>query len=369
MKSSDLFFSTSALICMTALTNTALANNKAGTCKDMSNLNPTTNQTTDVQPLISPTPPAMVEMKHEAMPFLSVDYLYWTVRQDNMSFAFPIDGLNNTLIRNKLNYPKWKWDSGFRVGAGINFKHDGWDTYFNYTRFYPENAKRHVAIHGTQVGLVPTWPYFTESGFLTESTQTWKFEFNNLDWELGRSFFISRFLTLRPFAGLKTAWQTQRQKIITLQPGTPTIEYQLRNIQDFWGLGIRIGADSTWYVYKKNLSVIADIALSALWSNYSNRQTQRNINLSTNVNNLFYNIFDHHHAIRPVLEADLGMQWESWFYENKMRFSFKAAWEEQVWWNQNNLGAFLTTSSGGTFTGRGGDLFLQGLTLRARFDF
>ncbi len=330
----------------------------------------------DIQPATSPTPPAMIVLGYGAEPFITVDYLYWTARQDNMEFIFKyrLDADGNTIGKSKVKAPDWDYESGFRIGVGLDFKHDGWDTYLNYTRFHPDTAKKSESVEGTASStnrLVPAWPLNSSTSlssnlFLAEASGNWKFQYDDLVWELGRNFFISRHLTLRPFTGLETSWQTQKQNLFFDQPGSTHRQYFMSNSVHFCGIGIRTGLDTAWYVYKKNLSIIADLSLSGLWSRTRTTQKQTNLNLTSDISTLSLDLHNSFHSIRFVIDWLLGMQWESWFYDNRMKFSLSAAWEEQVWINQNALPEILFPLN---YKARGGDLSIEGLTIRARFDF
>lgn len=364
-----------------------------------------------IQPEISPTPSSMVLLNdHCWAPFFTADYLLWTARQDNMSYSYPLEEFSgtSTTVKSKVHYPDYDWSAGFRVGAGLNFEHDGWDTYLNYTWFHPSRAKGHEHLHSDADSLVPTWSmnlpgHILLSPDLISAKSRWGFEFYNLDWELGRNYYISRFLTLRPYFGLQSAWQKQKLSLTFdtsqlangLTGGIAT--FAMKNKQDYWGIGALVGLDSAWYVYKKNLSLIGDLAVSALWGDYQHIQKQYEVLIDDTSNLsriLVVNFRDSFHAIKPVLKFDIGMQWEQWFHCDRRKFSIQALWEEQIWINQNtlpeamfacgvpffgpNLQAAQTAEAkpiqygrGGssTYKARGGDLYLQGLTLRVRFDF
>ncbi len=312
------------------------------------------------------TPSAMIILGLEAEPFFTTDYLCWSVRQENMEYAYQVlkVGINDSPISTRLQSPHWKYNSGFRVGAGLDFKRDGWDVYLNYTWFHPSKFKRHSDINTPNSNAVnsnfleETWQ--AGAAFSSAASEDWSFKDDEVNWELGRNFFISRFLTVRPFTGFKTAWQEQKQHLVYDNIISPTGIITLSNHLDFWGMGIRLGINSAWYIYKKYLSIVGDIAFSGLWSC---------VKLSQMVidpeNKKLINVRVSYHTIRPILEWALGFQWDCWIYQNRMKLSLRAAWEEQVWINQNSLISPITAS----LKAKGGDLSLQGLTARARFDF
>ncbi len=347
----------------------------------MHNVKKTSNEVEvyDIQPERSPTPPSMIILGLAAEPYFSVDYLFWTARQDNMEFVYQQRSSGGSVIgKSKVKAPDWKYDSGFRIGAGLDFKHDGWDTYLNYTWFHPEKSKRNVSIGVPSSAvnrLIATWSASADTVFLPtffqNSKGSWKFHYDDLVWELGRNFYISRFLTLRPFGGLETSWQKQKQELFYEQPNFPNRrQFFMRNTLDYWGIGIRVGLNSAWYLYKKNLSIIGDVAFAGLWSHIKTNQKQRSIKQASAVSVVTQTIplalHNSFHSIKPVIDWMLGMQWESWFYNNRMKLLVRAAWEEQVWINQNALPEVFFQQS---YNARGGDLSIEGLTIRARFDF
>ncbi len=139
---------------------------------------------------------------------------------DSYQFAasgLPIQDTNGNLVfpssRGKTPSPGFNFQPGFKVGAGFKFAHDGWDLYANYTWLNPAEVKASISdSKGDMVG--PADPYFGTTT-LSNAKNTFKQSFNVLDLELGRQFFLSRFLTLRPYFGLKTTWITQLKGIIS----------------------------------------------------------------------------------------------------------------------------------------------------------
>ena len=75
--------------------------------------------------------------------FVTGDYTFWTAREDNIEFAFvdTFQGANATegAAQGRVYAPNSKWVSGFKVGLGTDFCHDGWDVYAEYTWFKSTN--------------------------------------------------------------------------------------------------------------------------------------------------------------------------------------------------------------------------------------
>jgi len=296
--------------------------------------------------------------------FLTADYIYWTARQDNMQYASTGYTSNNALSTRSgstadLDYT---FRTGFKSGIGFSFEHDCWDLAFNYT-WYQSNHNKGSVTADQGAGLTPTFtPALTLStdDYFTNASSSWRLHFNVIDGELGRNFFISKFLSLRPYIGLKGSWQNQHNN--TSYSGyidSDTFNYLRKLKSSFLGMGIRTGCDMGWHI-AGTWSLFGNVAISALWGQF---KSKRNDTAELPDETLTpISASAHIHTAAPVLELALGIRKDQWFLNNRFHVGVQAGWEEQIWLNQNQLlGDKGITSSG--------NLVLQGLTVRLRFDF
>nr|NGX26522.1 hypothetical protein [Chlamydiota bacterium] len=132
---------------------------------------------------------------------------------------------------------------------------------------------------------------------------------------------------------------------------------------DYWGVGPRAGLDSAWH-FSKCFSVIGEVAATALWGRFDSKSLATQTNLTTNVTTVTSqtNLKTEWHSIKPVLEFFLGIRWEDWWCCDGYYTSLDIGWEAQ-WWGGQNQFVFSHTET------RWGDLGLQGLTVRIRFQF
>jgi hypothetical protein len=162
------------------------------------------------------TPSAQPVVEGDADFFITADFIWWKPNQEGTSVAYPgySDGTTAASKRNVLG-PNFDFEPGFKLGIGTTMKHDTWDLYLNWTWFRSNDVKGH-ANAGTQT----MWSdlAFSVDGdqmptlWAASSARTrWDMHFNVIDLELGRNFWISKFLTLRPHFGLKTGWIHQNQ--------------------------------------------------------------------------------------------------------------------------------------------------------------
>lgn len=296
--------------------------------------------------------------------FFTGDYIYWTARQDNMQYAstgYSSNNLENTRPGSAANL-KYQFQTGFKAGFGIGFEHDLWDLTTNYTWFQSNHNKG--SIKGTKSsGLIPSFvPYIdlTEEDYFTNASSVWRLHFNVIDADFGRNFYISKYLSLRPFVGLKGSWQNQHNN--SSYSGIKdelSFSYLRKLSNSFWGVGIRSGCNTAWHL-AGTWSIYADVALSALWSQAKTNRIDTSILPDEIITPVSQG--NNAHSVVPVLELALGIRKDQWFYNNRFHIAVQAGWEEQVWWNQNQFAWAQSIS-------QTGNLVLQGLTARIRFDF
>lgn len=300
-------------------------------------------------------------------PFFTADYIYWTARENGLGYATssPVGTVANPRPSGKgrLYAPHWQGKSGFKVGAGLNMLYDRWDVYLNYTWLRNNGNKSHAhASSGQELynrfSLGAADLVFTD---LSSASAKWNLHFNVLDLSLGRNYYVSKHLTLRPHFGLKGTWQKQVYDLKYNRDVAAT-NFTADIKQHMWGIGIRGGFNTTWYVCS-GFSLIGDLDISGVWSRFNTKREDLSFSATTPDGLLLLNEKYVLHTLKPVIEWDLGIKWETCFCDDSYRFGILLAWEEQIWINQNEI-----LNNRGDET-RQGDLVLQGLTLGARFDF
>ena len=305
---------------------------------------------------------------------LTLEFLYWTAREDNLAFAkkesFQLcpDGQTSITGKAKTYHPNWNYEPGFKIGIGYLYDHDGWGFYGNYTWLRVDDTKRKVALDEsemttTQLKLIG-FESFNDFAAISSISGRWSFAFDVVDLALGRGFYISRYLSLHPFLGLKGTWQDQCFTISTQGVGQNEAPLFARddNTIDSWGIGMRAGLDTTWH-FNSCVSFFGEMAISGLWQRLN---VDRKISFDFSELDEFAEAklhFDNPHTtLKPVLELFIGLRFETWYCCDSYHFSLDTGWEEQLWIGQNQF--FVTENET-----PGGSLLLQGLTLKARLDF
>lgn len=289
--------------------------------------------------------------------FITADFILWAPREEGLEFA--MTGASGVVTnQGNLYEPDFGLEPGFKVGLGLNLGHDGWDVFAEYTWLATDVDE--TISSSTMVDL---WAQ-SMNATANRLRGRWDSNFNILDLELGRNFFVSQYLTLRPHYGLKGTWQNQNYTITAdIDPAGNLITRNTYDFDfDYWGFGIRTGVDTAWH-FTKRWSIFGNFAISALWSGFDVERKDSTLVAATDSITATANTKNDFHTILPVLELAIGLRWETWLSNDDYHFGIDAGWEEQVWWGMNRMIVL------GQPQRDNGDLSFQGLTLKFRFDF
>jgi hypothetical protein len=318
--------------------------------------------------------------------FFQGDVLIWQASEPGLGYAVKNKNGSTYINEGKVVKPYFNWDWGFKLAAGSNMLHDGWDVLVQWTRFYSLNSEHGVSAQPGGV-LYPTYanaalatdgstPGPLQSGFQGASAY-WKLRLNLLDLDLGREFYVSKWLTLRPHAGFRNAWLRQRFNVNynngTISPSLTGQHLSARMRNNFWGMGVRGGLDAHWLL-GGSMSVFSDLAAAILFGHFKIEQTETRSSVSPGQPRL--NVEEWFRAARASLDLAAGLCYEDLFCHDRYGLMFRLAWEQHLFFNQNQLMKFPTASGAvtgqhypGLLVSNDGDLSTQGVTFSVRFDF
>lgn len=342
------------------------------------------------------TPNAGPRVTNGADVFIMADFIYWTFRLDcenwggsdrsgnlatlgNAGADPDVLAFNGSQPRIASKNMNNKFDPGFKVALGLNLDHDGWDTLLRYTWIQPKHTATWNANQAAATMLAGLSEFFNSGNlFPMRVSASYKYKFNNFDWELGRNFFVSQYLTTRPHAGLKGGWTRYRtvnravvddNNLIVNSQGdmSANVDGARNNANaDTWWIGIRTGLDLNFH-FTRNWSLFSKTALSAVWEGWSGTATE-NVRLtaagsSTGVATWVAISQEKYsnHGVYGIIEQQIGFCYDYWWDEDDYHFGIAASWEGQYWANQ--------CRSIGISPGVDGAQTMQGFTLNFRFDF
>ncbi|MBM3197751.1 MAG: autotransporter outer membrane beta-barrel domain-containing protein [Chlamydiae bacterium] len=321
-------------------------------------------------------PSGRPQVKDGADLFFTADWLIWQAHENGLGYAVKTSAsqpLSSALYNSSVKNMYFDFDSGFRVGLGWNTPHDGWDLGATWTWFL--NKADRTSTVGSSSFLEPTNMYAPAneevSGF-GQAKALWRLHLNMIDLDLGREFFVSKWMTLRPFIGLRTAWIRQKETYTFSQavaePGSDQTGALLVGTNNYWGMGPRAGMNTQWGL-GWGFSFVGNAAFSLLYGFFQveDLQTQK----FSGSSNTVVNNKDSFRVDRAISELVLGMRWDWMFADDRVHLGLQAAWEHLMFFGQNQFKQFIGThaSNVGSFVANQGDLTIQGWTISARLDF
>lgn len=295
---------------------------------------------------------------------ISADLLYWYPSEEVT--AIWADVITSGGNRRSWTAPsfEFKWDFGFRIGAGYHLNYDQWDIALYWTYFRTDAKHRLSSKPGVSIG--PEFFAALLSGDAPRSMSVkWSLLFNMFEWELGRSYWISNSLSLRPFIGLKGGWINQSIHahygdliFLSIFPTDDSAKECLKN--NFWGIGPLGGVNTKWRAYhfgSHAFDLLGDFSVATMWGTWvcsDLYKTSFSTTSSVNTKNS--------HLGALMFQGFLGVGWDVGLCSEKTRFSAKLGYEMQLWLNQLRIATFQLQRLHG-------DLTFMGVTLRCRFDF
>ncbi len=284
------------------------------------------------------------------------DLLIWQANANGYPLAvYNPDG--HQFTDSKIANLDFDYDLGFRVGLDLDMPHDGWDVSLTWLRFYTD-AKSKVS-SGNYIFQSQGHPGFTTDGFGSAHGK-WKGKLNQLDLDLGREFFVSKWVTLRPHVGLRSTWL--RQFFNTDYDFVSVPERETHSKNKWWGLGVEGGLDTQWGLCY-GFSFYGDIAAAIEYGFHKIRVT------NTSASTTFLNVKESYRVSHPVLDLQLGLRWDQSFACDSFNIGIRAGWEHHTYFSQNQLPYFVDDIAEGLLVSNQGDLSYQGWTVGAHFSF
>ena len=239
---------------------------------------------------------------------ISVAGFYWNAHQDGMEYAIDNRVRNNVtgatlnsitaftdandefnnLIDSSYLTPDFKWDWGFKLGLAYCSPCDGWDIGVYWTWYRGKAFSHHEAEPDDNHVLLPLWSAFSWPpggiNFATDIRTDWRLQLNLIDIELGRNFWTSQYLSIRPHVGIRVAYLEQdfdikhlggnleALTILVIGGNGWGLQSALNNEvhfdNDFKGVGLKSGLDTTWN-FGCGWSLYGNLAASIVYGRFN----------------------------------------------------------------------------------------------------
>ncbi|NGX38837.1 MAG: hypothetical protein KR126chlam1_00152 [Chlamydiae bacterium] len=362
--------------------------------------------------------PAFHQLDCDWGTFIDVEFLYWYARETNLPYAAVITAQRVAPEIDRLIYAtdsyerlKTRWDPGARIGIGWNDSCDGWDLFLHWTYFHStkRNSTSVPADFGQEELFEPLEneqaiinPYVNPSYLFSSLPSgqrtynkvraSWKLNFNAIDLELGRKYWLSRCFTLRPFSGVRVAWTRTNFKTRSIREVEPIVMEQAsfleidqdRFLNHVWGAGFLLGLQPTWY-FCQSFALFGNLDLALLWGKVKAKKNEQYNAAVGEDPSMVITDFDNQYSDRfstmhPILDLAIGLRFEDCFCCNRYRFALDLGWEHHTWFDHSHRVLALDgqrsaptatpeTTSYASFFEPNGNLVYGGLVVRGRFDF
>lgn len=346
---------------------------------------------------------------------INASFLYWQADMEDLSPGVASTtsiGSSSTTGSSQDVKMDFKWEPGFKLGVGMIFgERDQYDARLNWTWIQPKGSAS--SSQYAQLGSITIDSFtsdmsvdsgsFVVPGYSPQASGSpssyvssrWELQYNTVDLEFGRNFFLGKNLTLRPFGGLRGAWLNNHlnesyapaftsvsfteQTLpggAVVNSGSPMQASQSAKFE-YHGVGLRLGSDLYWN-FTNHFAGYGTISGTIF---YGYEEVEQNF--SRGYNNLVidgtpttesyllpksYSTSDH--TSKTALQGLLGIMWHTGFDKSGMHFYVGAAYEVNQWFHLNSLRTILHPNTPyETATARNGNLGLHGLTFDVRLDF
>lgn len=325
------------------------------------------------------------------------EFLFWTADVGNLSYGLKsaVQSRNSSvnpnqtgLVDKKKEEFNWGWDPGVRAKLGVISDYDGWDFLSSWTYFYTSEttSKTVEPFHSNDFGNVNNNPIGTEvfsSSWFVFNDQT-RFNklkakasilFNQIDLNQGRNFWISDYLSIRPFMGVRGYWtrlyfHLNGSRSIGSDIGAA--DAMARAKQNSWAVGLLSGLNTDWHL-GCGFSLFGEfdfalaygrtrVHLKRTFFEENNASTQIDRNVTGRTKDSFY-------QIHPFCDLGIGLRYNHDF-DKTLRLILDAGWEYHTILKFNQF--FKSTSREEGFTdlpSQRGNLSMTGLVIRGRVEF
>lgn len=308
----------------------------------------------------------------------NADVLYWHAKVGGTEYAYSKQGSQTDFpVNGRSKDIDFDWDWGLRVGLGYNFQHDGWDLSAQYTYFDTNGSNSAQA--GMNSALIPLRGSATITNgdgkgqdflFCSTAKSQYGLDFQSLDVQLGRAYYVSSKLSFRPAWGLKSAWIDQNQKTrytggtasaSAMGLGATTVHIKDEN--DFWGLGPCVGVDSRWHL-GNGFSLLGNVGGALLFGHFDVKHKEHWSNHSDAKIDLTAN----RHAFAPNMQMQLGLHYDKYINDSKQHIGIGLGFEANYWWRQNQM-LKIDDAHVLKYERYAEDISMHGVTLDFKWDF
>ncbi len=305
--------------------------------------------------------PSRIDLRSSWNLFFGGGALYQIAKERGLDFTLSDVTSTSTLVFGKKLEPDYKFKLGFSALFGFFTDFDNWDFQAAFFRYHP-----HIT---TSVNALPTGAlvmrWFSSSPRASSAVSRWNLLWNQVDTEMGRSFFVGKELSMRPFLGPRLLWGKQRYKISASISDLDGQEKISRNTSQYWCLGPRLGLCSNWHL-TKSFTIQGKLASSFIYE--KNRVHAVIDDATTSSFQKSFDVKTLYREIKPQLDARIGIHCGTYFSHYKWHFKLLLDYVFQIFWEENKMRALVDELVAQTGASPGA-LSIHGANVSLEFSF
>jgi hypothetical protein len=294
--------------------------------------------------------------------YLTADALLWTVYNSDNAYVTNDSDTAVSGITGATSHYNYDWAWGFRAGLGYYAEHDQWTTDLVFTWFKDTaNARRSVVSPASliqQFGNPDTWT--ADETVYSHSRANGNLTFYDLAWRIGRDFFVSKYLALNPYVGIRTTWFYENRSLRGNDVES-TVVIKQKDKNDFWGVGPSAGLDARMY-FGKHWNMYAKTSAALLWGKFDVSSRSKDVLLDTTTDNTSAG----KHGIVPNVQLALGLGYNTNFMDDNFNFGINLGYESSFYFGEDQM---LQWNSANRIRYANGNKAMHGFNLNMMFSF
>jgi hypothetical protein len=239
----------------------------------------------------------------------------------------------------------WNW--GVQASAGFRVSPDAWDLNFDFAYL---NANKTTNFHGNSENSA-AFPNLGVYGSifgimdlenpLVSLSQKNSFTYYDSDINLSREFFVSKRLSLMPYAGAKGVYIAQKFELNgDIINSSSTIQSNLKN--NYWGVGPQIGSGIR-FGFTKHFSLNFQLDGALLWGKVNSNQT-----LSSPGGLESIKVLGSRSQIVPNANILSDFIYDVNAFNDKVNFAIRLGYESRYYFSNLQANTIFNRSSGST---------------------
>jgi|GEM_PF-2596428 len=294
---------------------------------------------------------------------LGLEYIFWETRTEGTEYAYSNSALSTAIpISGNVYSVKPGWTSGVRLFGAKYFAYDRWSLQASFTFLRPNGSS--ATASALSSARIPLRGVLLSNTYLDVAKASYNLDYYDLEVNLGRDFYVSKALSLRPFFGLESVWFDQT--LTTRYSGGDTLGLDtvtLIDTSDLWGMGPEIGLSSGWFLgLGFKITASSRVALPFGYVNSIHNESHSRIAAQR-----FY-MKEQKHQFNPFAQGRIAAAWSGYVNKKKQYIDVSFGYDFTYFFGYNEF-ITVTDVSAQRFGLDDGNVSMQGIGFRLAVSF